>query len=919
MLGSRQSKHEQKENDSNNNHNYQQVVELQSYEKPFEQHPLVRQNGEMRAIENYLFKSETSIASMRNPLLNAASSAVSVSSYQTTEYKKPVAMAVHSLQDNSYSQSQIVIGSKCKNIFLQSNVTTQILFPLGITGLLVKDIVTYYQDPSTRFAATLFDVITGTAFKNPFYGVSTLFSIKPLTTNYWLPLTTILGVSLTERVGRCLPIKIQTPECVSNRLMPLYSCVNNLNDRIHPKIKTVANVLGTIGSVNGWYHFFKFILNKNIIFLSYLIARNNCLNSQRDYVYLSHIVDYSCMLCGQWDFVNPIYANSNQYCLDALLDQQFEPEVMLPYLKRLAYPGNRAEVIDITLSNRQSLLAQSQSEEIFETLANTTARVNRFTFSSQAREYTEGQVGVLGNFIEKTKPDDLTIKNQNFGSHTPLLFKAIGRATSKSVLLNNVGIDNGLGRPLFNNLSNSTESVSLPNNKLSNEVLVDVNRFLQRSETKSIALDANPITGIAPLFQNINGTRVDNVSLSKTKISSKDAKEIGQALPRHPIKTVKLSSCQIDDDKLVDIGEGFDSQEVEILDLSDNQFGDDAIYFIDKWPPNLRELNISNNPRLTAKGYYYLFQKLKETNIRMLILDHNKLPFETWGYLADFIRKTKLEDLSINSCGFTDQAIDAFCNGHPGDSKYLTTVSFNDNDCTEKGFKQMARLFNSSNVTNLNGNCSLRMRIDILATYQREMRGRLTTHLNAGGTKVDSITAGDAINLLPGSNTKYFDVHNTAWDDPLTAKLITNLITNSPSMEDLSQEVLSDKTELTLFHSAKPATNITTMNLEGSQVSRNSTLALSRVLPFTNINHVKFSEDARIKSYPRILDSGNNGIICPAVSGIAAFFAMGYCIYKLGENIHGLFKRCRNKPSQNQNDQGYEEITESKRNTNSRA
>lgn len=855
-------------------------------------------NSKISTSETKEIKEAASASSQLDSYQNDGNSEEKISS--NNKSSEVLARAIHVQEEKlleersviSYCQDfQVPLRTKCKNAIYnfvtKRNIVTDVIFPIGITCLVVSDIIRYVQDNGTRFEASFLQVLTGTAFGNPVYGSSTLFNIKMGDTNYWLPLTAIMSASLVEHMVRTLPV----PESISNSINQINSCAISIYNKIPSPIKV-------IGSISGWWHLLKFIYWKNNELLNYFKLKQNCMSNNQAYVYLSNLVDYACTVCGDWNFVYPLFTNSRQKCLDALLKQKLPPDEMQLKLDRLA--RNKGTISHIDLSKQSWLtLEYKVAKKLFEKLGElVTNRLEKFTYTLPNQIYETNNIQLFADLIKKINPKHIVIENQRIGSQHNQIFAAINQTNVETVTYRNNGIDTNLGINLVASLPTTAEGVVLGDNQINEGIYPNLVEYSRRTNTSRIDLSTNRLSSVAELIRNLYIRHPIDLNIANIPISTDDAKAIAEGLQQGKIRHLGIADCEIDNAKFEIISTGFGSEKLESIDLSDNPFDSEAVQVIDQWPPNLKKLILFNNKKLDEAGHIDMFKRLPKT-IEHLAIGDQTLTKTAISSIIQLVRRTMLNILEIPNTGLDKEGMKEL-NDHWPQESYLMLLVISRNPYPQESFNKLVEQMKRKPVGLI---AEDNLDINVMLALSNAGCNNMSK-IALGGTKGDKQTAFRWISQLSNYSYKSINLNNMReWDDDLQNTFIQELITNPPNIDELSQEEMSSVTELRL-----KASKLTTPLEEFSAVNtnmNNSARATSNVLESKGIDADKFQIDNWNKLRWNKTDSGNSGYSLFFISGMYfLIFFMRLCINsyeKISNNEISFFSCCRRKHNMQNN------------------
>ncbi len=401
--------------------------------------------------------------------------------------------------------------------------------------------------------------------------------------------------------------------------------------------------------------------------------------------FVARLGDYSCSVCGDWDFVylNDIF--SPQACLDNLLASHLPPAKIIAKLEnRIARFSDEIHYIDLSRSDwlSWSITDWDALWDSFEGMG--MQRLSKLDLSqsnSKNMSPEDEKIIRVNQFLQNQQIDALHINGAGLADQQVGLvtngFNTSQPTLSVVSLVDNNIQDNG-GTILFDRLA------ELPALKV-----VDVSGNF-------IGDDASPALGYM-----INATEVANINLSDNNFGATTAKELNLVIADSDISHLDVSHnpifASVDADSLFS---HMTNSSLQSLRAVNTQLTDTVLIALANTIPqaNFTELSISENNYLSAEAVVYFMERVANSDIAVLGIANLNFTPEAMALIRrhDFPNIREL-DFSDNQMvqqgeGFDDTL--AFIGKMP----VLTNINLSHNELTDQQTHQLAQVFNQTQI-----------------------------------------------------------------------------------------------------------------------------------------------------------------------------------------------------------------------------
>lgn len=456
--------------------------------------------------------------------------------------------------------------------------------------------------------------------------------------------------------------------------------------------------------------FWMLVVNKIINTNTYLNFKKQCDALGKIFFYSLQRDANVCAICPDWPFVPYLKTDDAQYCLDALLKQNFSPEKLASYLPRLA---NQTDISCVNLSSHdwgdwtetEMHLMLTKLEQIL---------VPGFKVLDMSRQTPrthyppDDKLLIIAEFITRAPPRLLNINNQGYGGNElrNLFPSFINNETQviklSGTVLGNIGAQN-LAISISSTGSKITK-VYITDNGIGNTGLISLSEILKQNTTiKTLDLSSNRFSeaGIWSLMQAWEFSHLDTLILDNNPLSFNATETIFNALPTKNHIKLSLRNCDLDNLSLRNHGKVLSS--LCALDISENLIHDLGFSELLPYLPRsiLAELRMED-ARISADNWEVFGTIVPDTNIQILDLtdcDLQDVPDIFFGGIL----QSNIHTLYLGGASIGVDEMESFIralNAYP--PKNLKLLSINDNDLSSTQGTIFIDAIANSSVTHLN-------------------------------------------------------------------------------------------------------------------------------------------------------------------------------------------------------------------------
>ncbi len=574
-----------------------------------------------------------------------------------------------------------------------------------------------------------------------------------------------------------------------------------------------------------------------------------CIEEGKEWLYMPEYSEMICSMCGDL----PVYINdidNVQGCVSGLLAQPQTPEYILSSLNKLTRFANVSNLhkIDVSQQPDWSNWNTTTFGEILNIFSRLTSYLDTFD-GSQSVPNT--------NFV-----DNGNLQKLAEFSHSVILNK---------IILRNLGAGTALTQSFLNNsYIEQTTYYDFMGNNITDLVYADLCKNLPSNLTTFIVSNNN-ITdvGFAQCAQNIANSTIKHLDISYNSITQEFSKSLITIVKKGILQFLKfvgndltgvdltafwqattqnsslshvdLTNTNLNDGQLSSMAPYANQTSINDFILRNNPYGDAGVGSFMPAARNsqIRKVDFSFS-LVSGNGINNIAQNLPYTNITSVILDGIQIANTNLQQLVNGLIESIVDHLSLQF-NYLDDVSASILKGWLNTlDKIIKVLDISNNQFTDVGGVVLANATINSTIAEIRINNNQLSSVTGIA-FANSLPNNNLKALIANGCNFGPDTAVALSNVIDQCDLESLDIGN----NPLlngTFPLALKLITATPDPNSLSEVTLS-AVEANAFNAAKPASKITKIILNDSEMDASTVRATCRALFKANITRNNFNVD----------------------------------------------------------------------------
>lgn len=609
--------------------------------------------------------------------------------------------------------------------------------------------------------------------------------------------------------------------------------------------------LWSAGHGNRWAQNFWYMLSISILFASlrwwilvgrkidafrkYNQHKQNCEDENKIWSFAAIIGGYTCTPC-KGDYVDYKNSQSGQSCLDALLSNPHNPEMIINELKKLIHHGPFS---NINFSKQHwNNWALEEWQSVFEILMQPPfLEANIFNLSSSANSgiaIYPSHLTTLANYLSQaeTKVLDLAYQLISLEGMQALL---PGLNTSRALQVLNVtaalSVDE-VAIELFNILSNvkNLRVLNIGDNGLSNEVLPALNQVINQLAMTELYAYRNLFS---PL--DLTLTLLTNLDISNFDLSAETGEDLGQMIVAAPkLQRLNMANCGLSDPQVASFFPFLNATSITQLGLAGNSISWDSMQVLTETCLSLlTELDVNDN-NIDDIALNLLNLTAKANQLKALHLSGNI--FLTASGVSQWLSSNAdslLQELHLARIPLGDAVIPSLVNASAA-GLLLTNLDLEKIELSQIGAEQLFTAFPHT-LKNIKLSHNPIQYINVNLLYAALKKSSLHS-LMLQDTQLPAENLKEILPMTVKTQLKHIDVSFNALDNAAAINLSKVLVTSVPEMDtwlNTTENNIDFNRELS---GATSQGELNTINLAGGDITSKGAKPLCLVLPSSSLD-----------------------------------------------------------------------------------
>ncbi len=592
-----------------------------------------------------------------------------------------------------------------------------------------------------------------------------------------------------------------------------------------------------------WYanvRWLQIIVKKIIEGFQYYSNMQVCEAKNGKWGYLEWLGDYACTVCGDWSFANYQDMFSAQGCLNNLLAEQRDPQLILDAISRFQQHPD-IKVFDGSQQQFWTLWTPSQLQILVDKLLPIENLVlDSFNVSQPNPNYqpiTQQVLSDLNRLLKQVPVKNLVMQNVPGG---PEMITTLGPSLNSTTSVDFTGA--ALGDQGWNELTQQgafkqMSKVVVGNNQIDSEAIIQTSNQIIHSGVTQLDLSTNQINTQQGLDAVANAMQhLQELDLSDNNLSGFDLRSLGEAIQQaSSLDTLNLMDCHLTDQQIIRLAPYFKNSSIKNLSVSGNQLtGEGVANLLSNFNPNQQvSVDVSDN-RIFDRDMRIIAEVAEGLSLNLLNLADNHFSVKGLQFLLDKIPQIQINGINVANNSLGDDLADAFYNLLTQFKTTLRSINLANNDLTEIGGITLAKGIAQSNSTisqvelQNNPECggAVASAFATTITLKQDLN-----YLDLSFCGIDSQGGKDLCTVIQQCSLETLLLNGNLFDDTVGICFAENLITPTPNLYNAYQDNTHND-EARRIRKSVPATQLQRLEI-GEGLGIASARALYLVWPST--------------------------------------------------------------------------------------